>query len=86
MTLNKFKVADINELFDHIGVIHEDNERLFKENGQLKIELNELKETLVRLEQNNADKDVHVIQMHKDLDRLDEIIDIMKSEVKNDYR
>lgn len=66
-------VRDLNSLYEHIEIIHEDNQRLFKENKQLEIERNELKARLVTLEQEVADKDVHIVQMHSDLERIENL-------------
>jgi regulator of replication initiation timing len=71
MTLKNFNVNDVNSLFEHIEVIHEDNSRLFKENQQLIIERDELKERVIQLEQANADLNVHIIQIHSDLERIE---------------
>jgi regulator of replication initiation timing len=67
------EVKDLNALYEHIEIIHDDNKRLFDENKQLEIERNELKARLVTLEQEVADKDVHIIQMHSDLDRIESL-------------
>jgi regulator of replication initiation timing len=64
---------DLNALYEHIEIIHDDNQRLFDENKQLEIERNELKARLVTLEQEVADKDVHIVQMHSDMDRIESL-------------
>jgi len=64
---------DLNSLYEHIEIIHEDNKRLFNENIQLEIERNELKARLVTLVQEVADKDVHIVQMHDDLERIESL-------------
>jgi regulator of replication initiation timing len=66
-------VRDLNALYEHIEIIHDDNKRLFDENKQLEIERNELKARLVTLEQEVADKDVHIVQMHSDLYRIENL-------------
>jgi regulator of replication initiation timing len=77
MTLSNFNVNDLNSLFDHIEIIHADIDKFVAENEQLRIELKELKEKLIRQDQELADKNVHIIQLHKDLDRQDELLDNM---------
>jgi len=67
------EVKDLNALYEHIEIIHDDNQRLFDENKQLEIERNEFKARIVSLEQELADKDVHIVQMHSDMDRIESL-------------
>ena len=61
----------VNDLFEHLEIMHNELDMLEKENKQLKIEVAELRGVVVKLEQQIADKDVHIIQMHSDLERAE---------------
>ena len=68
-------VNNLNQLFEHIELIDEDNARLYRENEQLSIEVAELKGKIVKLEQEVADKDFHIVTLHSDFERLEELFD-----------
>ena len=74
MILNQYNtIHDTNSLFEHLEAMHECLTRAEKENRQLKIEKAELEEVIRRQDIEIADKDVHIIQMHKDLNRIESL-------------
>ena len=64
----------VNDLYEHLELVHNELELLEKENKQLTIEVAELRGVVVKLEQEIADKDVHIIQMHSDLERAEYLL------------
>ena len=65
---------DVNALFEHLELMHNELEVIEKDNQQLTIEVAELRGVVVKLEQQIADKDVHIIQMHSDLERAEYLL------------
>jgi hypothetical protein len=71
MISKNYNPIDLNELFEHLEIMHSDLLKLEHDNSQLEIEKKELIEKIIVLERNNADKDYHILRMHKELDDLE---------------